>query len=341
METEAVEIINHIQGAFEKNPTVLFVIPGEEEGPSMVFAKRQVVFLRKMGVNAETFFLASRTSSSILIKEIIRFRRMIHKCNPDLIHAQYGTMTAFFCASMSMLPLVITYRGSDLNPCPSMPLLRWQAGRLLSQFAALRAKHIICVSIQLKERLWWKKKNVSVVSSGIDTSVFYPKSRQEERRYLGWKDQERVVLFNAGREPKVKGLDIAKAAVDVARRICGDIRFVVLDGYVDPTLIPRMMNAADCLLMASEWEGSPDIIKEALACNLPIVSTDVGDVKERISDVKHSFLARRDPNEMGRVLSKILSERERSNGYESIQKIAEDKLSAKIASIYQAILGGS
>src|SRR5207249_3487378 len=132
---------------------VLSVIPAEEEGAAMIFAKRQVRALREVGVVSEPFFLSSRTSPFILVREWRRLRREIRSFRPDLIHAHFGTMTAFFCALSGTRPLVVTYRGSDLNPCPNIPRLRAGLGKVLSQIASLRARRAICVSEQLKGRL--------------------------------------------------------------------------------------------------------------------------------------------------------------------------------------------
>src|SRR5208283_5191925 len=89
-------------------------------------------------------------------------------------------------------------------------------GRLLSQITALRARRIICVSSQLAGRLWWRRKLVSVIASGVDTCQFRPRPRDAARRELGWTEDGYVVLFNAA-GPRVKRLDLAEAAVQAAR----------------------------------------------------------------------------------------------------------------------------
>ncbi len=318
---------------------VLAVIPGEKDGGSMIFAKRQVAALRELGVVSEPFYLSSRTSPVVLIREWRRLRRQIRAFRPNLIHAHFGTMTALFCLFSGRLPLVITYRGSDLNPSPSVSRLRSAAGKFLSQVAALRASRIICVSEQLKSRLFWAKQYTTVIPTGVDTRVFFPRSQDAARSELGWKSGERVVLFNAGRHAKVKRLDLAQTAIEFARRYCGDIRFVVLDGHTEPKIVPTMMNGADCLLVTSDWEGSPNIVKEAMACNLPIVSVDVGDVRERLATVSPSRLVARDPTQIGEAIAEMVEKRERSNGYLSIQALALDKVSKSILAVYQRALG--
>ena len=321
-----------------KLPKILHVIPGEAKGVSMIFAKKQVESLQKAGVNAKIFFLCSRTSPSLFVKEFQRLRREMWLFKPDIIHAHYGTVTAFCCILATRIPLVITFRGSDLNPSPAVSWLRKTTGIFLSQLSALRAKQIICVSDGLKRKLWWRKKAVTVIPSGIDTSIFYPRSRDVARSELGWDRNERVVLFNAGADPVNKRLDLAEASVEVARAICGHVRFVVLDGTVDPQIVPVLMNASDCLLCTSDMEGSPNIVKEAMACNLPVVSVDVGDVRDRLEKVKPSRIVKRNAEELGGVLAEILQIGGRSDGFETIHELSIEKIAMRIISVYQAVL---
>jgi teichuronic acid biosynthesis glycosyltransferase TuaC len=339
VETRSVNAAAFIQQPAGKPLRVLSVIPAEAEGPSMIFVKRQVAALQDLGVINRPFFLSSRTSPAVLLREWRRLRRQIREFGPDLLHAHFGTMTAFFCMFSGRLPLVVTYRGSDLNPSAGISRLRSGVGKLLSQIAALRASRIICVSEQLKGRLFWTKRRATVIPSGVDTRVFYPRPRDEARSELGWGTQERVVLFNAGRFPRVKRLDLAQAAVEVARGICGEIRFVVLEGYTDPEVVPTMMNGADCLLFTSDWEGSPNVVKEAMACNLPVVSVDVGDVRERLAMVSPSRIVARNPQPIGEALAEILAQGRRSNGYLAIPTLSQDKIVRDILSVYQETLG--
>jgi len=246
---------------------VLAVTPLPSSRASMVHVTRQVASLEAAGVACQTFSVASRTSPRIVLREWRRLRREIRAFQPHIVHAHYGTLTAFLAVLSAAVPMIITYRGSDLNPNRSRGWLRETVGTLLSQVAALRAVRIICVSNQLKGKLWWRRDRVSVIPNGVDTTLFYPRDLREARRELGWGESERVVLFNAG-DPICKRLDLALAAVQFAESLCGRIRFVVLDGNVHPDLIPSMMNAADCLLLTSDWEGSPNVVKDRKSTRL-------------------------------------------------------------------------
>lgn len=317
---------------------VLFVVPGDGAGSSLIFARRQIEALREAGVAGEEFYLSSRTSPSILWRERRRFRKAVRAFRPDLVHAHYGTMTAFFCALSTRLPLVITFRGSDLNPCPGVSKVRSGSGRFLSQFAALRARRVICVSEGLRQRLWWRLRQAHVVPSGIDTSLFRPWPRSQARAELGWPSDQPVVLFNAGRNPAGKRLDLAREAVQLARARCERLGFIVLEGGTPPHAVPAYMNAADCLLVTSAFEGSPNMVKEALACNLPIISVKVGDVAERLAGVEPSRIVSGNPEEIAQALVEIASTPLRSNGREKVQEIDSAAIAERILSVYRSVL---
>jgi teichuronic acid biosynthesis glycosyltransferase TuaC len=315
---------------------VLGVTPLPSSRASMVHVTRQVASLEAAGVACHTFSVASRTSPRIVLREWRRLRREIRAFQPHIVHAHYGTLTAFLAVLSTALPMIITYRGSDLNPNRSRGWLREAIGTLLSQFAALRAARIICVSNQLKSKLWWRRDRVSVIPTGVDTTLFYPRDLHEVRGELGWGENERVVLFNAG-DPICKRLDLALAAVLFAESLCGRIRFVVLDGNVPPDLIPSIMNASDCLLLTSDWEGSPNVVKEALACNLPVVSVEVGDVRERLERVYPSAIVPRDSCEIGKAIFDTLRQSQRSNGRASGNAPSIEVVSRRIVSLYRKL----
>jgi hypothetical protein len=105
----------------------------------MIFARRQANALRDHGVDVEVFYLRSRTSPWRLAREYVRFRGQLKATRPQVVHAHYGTVTALFSALAGRgHPLVITFRGGDLNPAngPSFGRVRGWLGRMLSQLAS-------------------------------------------------------------------------------------------------------------------------------------------------------------------------------------------------------------
>jgi glycosyltransferase involved in cell wall biosynthesis len=319
-------------------PRTLWVSPKPEFKAAMVFIERQIASLVAAGVEGRTFHLQSRTSPGVLLREWRRLRDEIREYRPDVVHAQYGTATAFLCVLATRLPLIVTFRGSDLNPDPDKGRLRCLLSRCMSQVAAWRAARIICVSEQLVDRLWWGKRKVDIVPSGIDNRVFCPQPREAARGKLGWPAGERIVLFNGSHRP-LKRPDLARAAVEVARGKCGPVRLVELDGAQPPELVPDMMNAADCLVLTSDHEGSPNVVKEAIACGLPVVSRDVGDVRQRLALVSPSIVAGDTPQELGEALAEILRCPVRSNGPTIAADFSIDSIAAKIMAVYASVRG--
>jgi teichuronic acid biosynthesis glycosyltransferase TuaC len=321
----------------------LFVIPGEAGGSSMIFARRQAESLAQEGVEVDSFYLRSRTSPLALAREFHRLRGRIEAFRPALIHAHFGTVTAAFSAvAAGRLPLVITYRGGDLNRRP--PGLRVCTGHLLSQLAALRATRIVCVSRGLRERLWWRRGRAVILPTGFDSGWFRPEPGHVARASLGWPADQPVVLFNAGHDPRTKRLDLARKAVAVARQMHPDpqrpdLRLEILRGDIPPQLIPSYMNASDCLLIASDSEGSPAVLQEALACALPVVSVDVGDAAERLRGVAPSRLVSRDPQVIGRALAEITATPRRSNGPQSVQFLSLRRTALDLCRLYRETLG--
>lgn len=312
---------------------ILYVIPGAEEGINMSFSRRQAASVSVHGNDVRSFFLRSRTSPHVIWKELQRLRSEIKAFAPDVVHAHFGTMTAFVTAIASPAPVVITFHGSDLNPAPGVSWLRSFLGRALSHIAAMRAKQIICVSSQLRRRVAYKQC-VHVVPCGVNTVRFRPRPRKECRAKLGWKADEKVVVFNARTDPRGKRLDLAEAAVAHAKRVIPELRLHVFRGTTHPDEMPIYYAAANALLLTSDYEGSPMVIKEAMACNLPVVSVDVGDVAERLAGSSPSAIVARDAAELGNGLVRVINENQPSNGRQMIRELSELSVAKKVANIY-------
>ena len=313
---------------------VLMVIPGDGSSKIFPFALRQAESVTNNTIITENFFLKSRINVLRLLEEFIRFRKKTQDFSPDIIHAHYGTMTAFFCAISTRVPLIITFQGSDLNPAPGMNPIRNWIGHLLSQFSSLFASKIICPSSQLVNRLWWKKKSVDVIPSGVNLNLFHPMSIEKARKILNWSTDEKIVLFNARNDPIGKRLDLAFEAVQIAEETHPNLRLVVLRGEVHPDKMPLYYNAANCLLVTSDYESQPLIVKEAIACNCPVVSVDVGDVAGLLENVYPSKIVSRSPEAIGDTITEFLEIGSRSNGSEWVSEITEEKIAARLVNLY-------
>jgi glycosyltransferase involved in cell wall biosynthesis len=179
-----------------------------------------------------------------------------------------------------------------------------------------------------------------VIPNGVDAEVFAPLDRAMARRRLGWPDGERVVLFAADPRVPRKRHDLAKAACDYAGGRIPGLRLHVAHG-TDPHLMPAVMNASDCLLMTSSVEGSPNVVKEALMCNLPVVATPAGDVRELLHSVNPSAVAEAQPAALGNALVGCLEPLARSNGRTVSRDLRGDVIAQRVSRLYEELLVGN
>ena len=304
----------------------------------MPFVRREADALRAAGHDVQIFGF-DNTSYARFSAELSLLRRVVRTLNPDLVHAQFGKFNALL-AALSGRPFVITFRGTDINHNTKYSWLRSALGLAASQAAAFFARGIVCVSREIQGKVWACRWRPSiVVPTGVDLQLFQPMDRAAARKRLGYRADERVVLFNAGRNPAVKDPHLAAAAVAHTRALLPNVRFVVLDGTASPAEIPVYMNAADVLLVTSHTEGSPTVVQEAMACNLPVVSVDVGDVRERLEGIAAcSVIQSRSPSELGNALAAVLKEGKRSDGRAHASSLGIDAIGARLAEFYRLAL---
>jgi len=303
-----------------------------------IFVDRQISSLERAGVRVTTFDIGRSHSTVHIVKKWLDLRKLVKRLDPDLVHAQYGTITGLVSTFVSK-PTIISYCGNDLlGGAPISKGRRW-LGFFLSNVAALRAQALVCKSAQLRQALWWRQHRAVVIPNGVDLSLFAPGSQNEARKELGWNLENPIAIINAGSDPKRKGVDLVQAAMDFVRVRLPNAELQVISN-VEPTRMVLHYRAADVLLCVSRSEGSPNAVKEALACNLPIVSTPVGDVPERLANVQPSIVVSRDAEAMGNALVKILLERKRSNGREHVASLSLENIAQRVLRVYHSVLGG-
>src|SRR5262249_2264447 len=138
---------------------------------------------------------------------------------------------------------------------------------------------------------------VRIIPNGIDLGRFKPLNRNSCRSRLGWREDRLNVLFPTNSGDRIKRPELARKAVEVAERLGVKVDMHHLRS-VPHDQVPVWLNASDAVLLTSLHEGSPNVIKEALACNVPVVSVDVGDVRDRIQGIEGCYLAAPDPDDL-------------------------------------------
>ncbi|AHF99741.1 glycosyl transferase [Halostagnicola larsenii XH-48] len=243
----------------------------------------------------------------------------------DLVHANYG-LTAPFALAQPTRPVVLTLWGTDL-----MSEQDWL--RSLSRFGARRSNAVIVPSQALAQRL---ETSHELIPFGVDTDLFRPISQIRARQRVGWRADRPIALFPYDEDRSVKDVSRARALVD---RTDTDLELRTVHG-VDHDEIPYYMNASDVLLVTSKRESGPMVVKEAAACNLPVVSTDVGFVSETVGDVSHCVVSDRD-DDLIAGLETIAEERPRSDGRETIDGLSLESMGDALASLYGRVLAAN
>jgi teichuronic acid biosynthesis glycosyltransferase TuaC len=284
-----------------------------------VFVERQVEALRETGLRCDVLYVRGYMSKTVYLRAALLFLRLTvsRRKRYRLVHVHGGEM-ALVARLFLMRPMVATYHGDDVLGYKSDdgPVSRGsQLRSLVIRHHAALFTATVTQSTEMHDRLpSHVQRKDTIIHCGVDSKRFSPMARNEARRKLGWDDDERIALFAATKpyEPR-KRIDLAQAAVKHAEADLGPIRLAIAEN-LPPDSIPVMMNAADCLLLTSMAEGSPVVVKEALMCNLPVIATDVADVRETLADVSPSAVCRHDPAELGAALIDVLSAGQRSNG---------------------------
>jgi len=311
-------------------------IPGVWFTPT--FIKRQAEFLEQAGVDVEVFPFHGEKNPYKYVKAWVRLRRRLRAERYDLIHAQFGQ--SGLLAFPKRMPLVVTFRGSDvLGIVGDGDGAYTRAGRMLqraSRFVARNADAVILVSPHLADH-FTTSAPVHVIPSGIDFTLFRPIPQAEARQQLGLDPRARLVLFVGRPDQARKRYPLAKQAVDLLNDRM-PARLTVA-WRVSHDQVPLYMNACDALIFTSMQEGSPNVVKEALACDLPVVSVAVGDVADRLKGVEGCELCEDDrPATIAAALERALARGTRVDGRSAVRHLDEKLLTEKVLDVYRSVL---
>ena len=309
------------------------------------FVVRQIESLRAAGVEVDVVPIHGRFSPLRSLPAYMRAARTVLALNfgprrYDLVHAHFGHCGSLACLQLRY-PVVLTYYGYDIDmPAedregPRTKLERWTFIQLSRFFAAT----VVQSRRELARLPRRTRRYCTVIPSGIDRELFRPLDRAQARGRVMWNGTHGpVALFPYDRRRFTKRFELAQAAVDEARRRLPDLQLVVCD-RVAPDAVPDYMNAADALILSSVAEGSPNVVKEAMACNLPIVSVDVGDVRDVIDGTRNCRICPPDAEALGDALVEVIEAApERTDGRERSAHLGLAPTASRLRAVFDSAL---
>jgi len=290
-----------------------------------VIVRNQGKSLKNEGLEVDYFMVKSGLAG--YLSSIPKIRRTYKKGNYDLAHAHYS-LSGFIAALARCKPLVVSLMGSDVFQSRFIRIF-------IRFFYYHRWDKTIVKTNQMKARL--KISKAVTIPNGVDLKTFSPIPKKDARKYLNYPECKTMILFISGLNRHEKNLELAKAAIKAVHNDNIELRHIY---NVPNNEIPYYLNSADALLLTSKWEGSVNVIKEAMACNVPIVATNVGDIEWIIGDTEGCYITSNDPNDIAEKIKAALAYGGRTEGRRRVIKLGLDShtIAGKIIAVYRDIV---
>lgn len=302
---------------------VLFVSSGNAQNGISPIVKNQGISLSKAGLDINYFLINGKGFFSYL-KHIFILRKYLKSHKFDVIHAHYS-LSAITAALAGCKPLVVSLMGSDTKS----GIIQKYVIRL---FSFLIWRGVIVKSESMKRNI--RIRAAQIIPNGIDLYKVKPQSSIINNNGLA------IILFASDPLRYAKNFPLAEKAISLMNSRSVKLKVVY---SLDHEEIIRELNSASLLLLTSRWEGSPNIVKEAMACNCPVVATDVGDVRWLFGNEPGHYLTTFEPEDVAEKIQKAMEfseKHKRTNGRERITQLGLDSetVAKKIINVYEKVL---
>lgn len=284
------------------------------------FVKEQAESLQAEGLVVDIFQVKGRGVAGYL-NNFTPFMRQLQKGGYDMVHAHYG-LSGLLANLQRKVPVVTTFHGSDTHYPPI---------RMLSKLTARLSKFNI-ITNQCQFKLLGLKKDTALIPCGVDTELFVPMEKDKCRKAMGLSLDRKIVLFGSSFDRKVKNSPLAQEAI---LKLEG-VDLLELKGYNREEVV-MLINAVDIVLITSLKETGPLVIKEALACNTAVISTDVGDVKTVLGEKYKKFLINPNASELAQKLQWLLNQKDCPDYRDLVMGYDLKLIAKKIKSVYNKV----
>jgi len=278
---------------------VLIVCSGNS-GQISPFILEQVESVKKFGVEFEYYNIEGKGISGYL-RNVKPLKKRIKSFQPDIIHAHYGLSGLLSLMAKGRYPLVTTFHGNDINKAHPLNNLKPNWNKILSTIVYLRNNHSIFVTEEISKQIRAKHFKSDIIPCQVNLDTFYQIDKTVARNRMNLAQSKRYILFSSSFRTPIKNFPLAKSA-------CfhfDNLELIELKGYTREE-VNLLLNACDLALLTSYNEGSCQFLKEAMACNRPIVSTRVGDSEWIFGDIEGCFSTGFEPEDVRRGIEEAL-----------------------------------
>lgn len=303
---------------------VLFVCSVNRSGKVSPILLNQAYSLTEQGVEVD-YYTIDQPGLVGYFKHIFLLKRFLKTHSYDAIHAHYS-YSGIAASLANAKPLLISLMGSDTN-------VKSISTIVLNLFVRYVWQNIIVKSPEMKLKLNTEK--VKILPNGVNLNVFKPIERSIALAQSDWDSSKRHVLFPASKLRPEKNFKLALEAFNLfTKNQISEWEIHTLEN-TPSDLMPFIINSSDIVLLTSIYEGSPNVIKESMACNKPIVSTDIGDVKLLFTNSNCCFITSFNVNDVVNKLNEASQITNSCNSRESIKHLDSRLIAEKIVSIYE------
>ncbi len=314
--------------------------PSPERPQRGPFVKSQVESLIAAGATVDLLVFPPGGGLRGYLRARRRIREAVERLRPDVVHAHYGLVG--WAAAGAGPPVVTSFCGDDLQGtygARGLSRLKFGFEVFLSQRAARLTQGAICKSQRLRESIRDQpaRARAVVIPNGVDLAVFRPADRSLARAALQIPAGVPLIVFPNQTDEPNKRFALAQEAVARLQRRVPRAMLLVANG-VPHADMPRYYHAADVVLLTSDREGSPNVVKEALACGTPVVATDVGDVREWITASSGRVVAS-DAGAIAGALEELVRTPPRVDVATIRERLASDRVAERILEYFRRIAG--
>lgn len=291
------------------------------------FVYEQGESLRKCGVDVD-YFLIEGNGILSYFKSVKTLKHKIKEFAPDIVHAHYG-LSGITAVLQRDVPVVTTFHNGETLGFKQ---------NFLSSLASLFNKYTIYVAQHIYDKTYFKrKKDYTIMPCGVTLEDLPVLDYNSTREKLGFKSDTKYILFGGAFSNLRKNYPLLKSAVELIKDV--KINIIEMKG-LSRMQTTELMCACDVFALPSKSEGSPQALKEAMACNCPIVATDVADIKYLLGDVYGHFICTFEAENVADKIRNAIAFNGRTKGRDRILKmgLTNEQVAKNLIEIYKHVL---